>query len=56
MVLDKTRVPIHVAAVRRQATIEQVSAAYLRKYKKSRSAQAMVLPETLPTTLRVTPR
>ncbi len=56
MFVGKTRMPIHVSAVRATETIAQVSAEYLRKYKNSRSAQAMVLDAVLSTTLCVTPR
>ena len=56
MIVENKRVPIHARMVRAPETIAQVSAEYLRKYKKSRSAQAMVLDAVLSTTLRVTPR
>jgi hypothetical protein len=38
------------------AAIERASHEYLRKYAASPYAQAMVKPDTLPTTLRLTPR
>lgn len=56
MIVENERVPIHASVVRAEETIAAVSAEYLRKYKNSRSAQAMVLDAVLSTTLRVTPR
>ena len=48
-------VPVRAIAVSDAPTIEAVSAEYLRKYAASPYAQAMVKPETLPTTLRIEP-
>jgi hypothetical protein len=38
------------------SAIERASSEYLRKYRPSPYAQAMVKPEVLPTTLRLEPR
>jgi hypothetical protein len=38
------------------ASVDRASGEYLRKYRTSPYAQAMVKPETLPTTLRLEPR
>jgi len=49
------RVPVHVASVSDQATIDAVSQAFLTKYAGSPWAQSIVAPDTLATTLRLEP-
>ena len=53
--IEKNLVPARAIAVSDAATIAAVSAEYLKKYAASPYAQAMVKPETLPTTLRLEP-
>jgi hypothetical protein len=48
-------VPVRAIPVSDAPTLAAVSAEYLRKYAASPYAQAMVKPETLPTTLRLEP-
>src|ERR1700756_3197054 len=49
-------IPVRTTPVRDVATIDAVSKAYLAKYAGSPYAQAMVAPDTLPTTLRLDPK
>jgi hypothetical protein len=48
-------IPVRAIAVSDPPTIAAVSAEYLAKYATSRYAEAMVRPDTLPTTLRLEP-
>ena len=49
-------IPVRATQVTDAAAIDAVSKAYLAKYAGSPYAQAMVAPDTLPTTLRLEPR
>jgi hypothetical protein len=49
------RVAVKATPATDGVSIERASAEYLRKYRTSPYAQAMVKPETLPTTLRLEP-
>jgi hypothetical protein len=53
--VEKNLVPARAIAVTDAPTLSAVSAEYLRKYATSPYAQAMVKPDTLPTTLRLEP-
>jgi hypothetical protein len=53
--IGKNLVPARAIAVTDEPTLAAVSAEYLRKYATSPYAQAMVKPDTLPTTLRLEP-
>jgi hypothetical protein len=55
MEINDKLVPVHAIPVSDAPTIAAVSAEYLRKYATSPYAQAMVKPDTLPTTLRLEP-
>ncbi len=48
-------VPVTAHPITDQATLDAVSAEYLRKYATSPYAKSMTRPETLPTTLRLEP-
>lgn len=50
------RVPVTAIPATDAGSVERASAEYLRKYRTSPYAQAMVKAETLPTTLRLEPR
>lgn len=50
------RVAVKAIPATDASSVERASGEYLRKYRKSQYAQAMVKPETLPTTLRLEPR
>ncbi len=50
------QLPVRVAPVADNDTIDAVSRAFLAKYATSPYAQSMVHPDTLPTTLRLDPR
>ena len=50
------RVPVKAIPATDASSIERASGEYLRKYRTSPYAQAMVKAETLPTTLRLEPR
>ncbi|HZT88377.1 MAG TPA: DUF2255 family protein [Stellaceae bacterium] len=50
------RVAVQAVPEKDPAATEQASREYLRKYRPSPYAQAMVKPEVLPTTLRLEPR
>jgi hypothetical protein len=51
------RFPVRVAPATERATVDAVSAAFRSKYQQSSpaSTEAMVRPETLPTTLKLSP-
>jgi hypothetical protein len=49
-------IPVTATPVADTATLDAVSAEYLRKYATSPYAKSMTRPETLPTTLRLQPR
>jgi len=49
-------VPVSATPVTDQATLDAVSAEYLRKYSTSPYAKSMTRPDTLPTTLRLEPK
>ena len=51
------RIPVQAAAATEGATVDAVSAAFRSKYQQSSpaSTEAMVRPETLPTTLKLSP-
>ena len=51
------RLPVRAAPATEEATVDAVSAAFRSKYQQSSpaSTEAMVLPETLPTTLKLSP-
>jgi hypothetical protein len=53
--INEKLVPVRAMAVSDAPTIAAVSAEYLSKYATSPYAQAMVKPDTLPTTLRLEP-
>ena len=50
-------IPVRAASVTEGATVDAISAAFRSKYQQSSpaSTEAMVRPETLPTTLKLTP-
>jgi hypothetical protein len=50
------RVPVKAIPVTDAGSVQRASGEYLRKYRTSSYAQAMVKAETLPTTLRLEPR
>lgn len=50
------RLPVTAIPANDSGSVERASAEYLRKYRTSPYAQAMVKAETLPTTLRLEPR
>lgn len=50
------RIPVKAIPATDTGSIERASGEYLRKYRTSPYAQAMVKAETLPTTLRLEPR
>ena len=52
-----TRIPVRAAPATAGATVDAVSAAFRSKYQQSSpaSTEAMVRPETLPTTLKLSP-
>lgn len=52
---DNQRIPVHAFPVTDEVTQARVSEAYLRKYHDSEWAPPMVVPEVLPTTLRLEP-
>jgi len=54
--LSGRRVPVKAIPATDAGSIERASGEYLRKYRTSPYAQAMVKAETLPTTLRLEPR
>ena len=54
--IDDRVIPVTAHAITDQATLDAVSAEYLRKYATSPYAKSMTRPETLPTTLRLEPR
>jgi hypothetical protein len=49
-------IPVTAHAITDQATLDAVSAEYMRKYATSPYAKSMTRAETLPTTLRLEPR
>ena len=51
------RLPVRAASATEEATVDAVSAAFKSKYQQSSpaSTEAMVRPETLPTTLKLSP-
>ena len=51
------RIPVQAAPATEEATVDAVSAAFRSKYQQSSpaSTEAMVRPETLPTTLKLSP-
>jgi hypothetical protein len=53
--VEDTRIPVRAASVTDESTVDAVSAAFRRKYQQSSpaSTEAMVRPETLPTTLKL---
>jgi hypothetical protein len=53
--IGERALPVRIAPVSDQATIEAVSRAFLSKYATSPYAQTMVRAEVLPTTLRLEP-
>jgi hypothetical protein len=50
------RVPVQAGPAKDAGSVERVSREFLGKYRTSSYAQAMVQPDTLPTTLRLEPR
>ncbi len=54
--IDGRRLPVRAMPAHDSGSLERASGEYLRKYHTSPYAQAMVKPETLPTTLRLEPR
>ena len=54
--LSGRRLPVKAIPATDTGSTERASGEYLRKYRSSPYAQAMVKPETLPTTLRLEPR
>jgi hypothetical protein len=53
---DGRRLPVRATPAHDAASLERASEEYLRKYRTSPYAKAMVKPETLTTTLRLEPR
>jgi len=55
--VEDDRIPVRAAPATDDTTVEAVSAAFRSKYQKSSPAskEAMVRPETLPTTLKLSP-
>ena len=55
--LEDDRIPVRAASATEGATVDAVSAAFRSKYQQSSpaSTEAMVRPETLPTTLKLSP-
>lgn len=55
--VEDDRIPVRAASVTEGATVDAVSAAFRRKYQQSSpaSTEAMLRPETLPTTLKLSP-
>ena len=55
--VEDTRIPVRAASATEEATVDAVSAAFRSKYQKSSpaSTEAMVRPETLATTLKLSP-
>ena len=55
--VEDDRIPVRAASVTEGATVDAVSAAFRSKYQQSSpaSTEAMVRPETLPTTLKLSP-
>ena len=51
------RIPVQAAPATEEATVDAISAAFRSKYQQSSpaSTEAMVRPETLPTTLKLSP-
>ena len=50
------KLPVRAVPAADQASIEQATREYLRKYGRSPYAQSVVRPDILPTTLRLEPR
>jgi hypothetical protein len=55
--VEEDRIPVRAAPAKDGATVDAVSAAFRSKYQQSSpaSTEAMVRPETLPTTLKLAP-
>jgi hypothetical protein len=55
--VEDDRIPVKAAPATKEATVNAVSAAFRSKYQQSSpsSTEAMVRPETLPTTLKLSP-
>ena len=55
--VEEDRIPVRAAAATEEATVDAVSDAYRSKYQRSSPAStaAMLRPETLPTTLKLSP-
>ena len=55
--VEEHRIPVRAAPTTEVATVDAVSAAFRSKYQQSSpaSTEAMVRPETLPTTLKLSP-
>ena len=55
--MEDDRIPVQAAPATEEATVDAVSAAFRSKYQQSSpsSTEAMVRPETLPTTLKLSP-
>src|SRR5918992_4980592 len=55
--VQDNRLPVQAAPATEGTTVDEVSAAFRRKYQRSSpaSTEAMVRPETLPTTLKLSP-
>jgi hypothetical protein len=55
--VEEDRIPVKAAPATEEATVNAVSAAFRSKYQQSSpsSTEAMVRPETLPTTLKLSP-
>ena len=55
--VEDDRIPVRAASATEGATVDAVSAAFRSKYQQSSpaSTEAMVRPETLPTTLKLSP-
>ena len=55
--VEEDRIPVQAAPATDEATVDAVSAAFRSKYQQSSpaSTEAMVRPETLPTTLKLAP-
>ncbi|TMC74851.1 MAG: DUF2255 family protein [Chloroflexi bacterium] len=55
LVVDGKRIPVRAIAAADAASVKRTSDGYRKKYRKSNSLDAMLVPSVLPTTLRLEP-
>jgi len=55
LLFDRRRLPAHAVPATDAASVEACSAALREKYRRSYSLEAMLVPDVLPTTLRIEP-